>query len=37
VAQKVAGEWVRVLKSVSPSKLSPRSRLVPELGEGPAE
>lgn len=37
VAQKVAGEWVRVLKQVSPSKLSPRSRLVSELGEGPAE
>lgn len=37
VAQKVAGEWVRVLKQVSPAKLTHRARPVPELGEGTAE
>jgi hypothetical protein len=33
VVLKVHGEWVRETKSVLPEKLSPRTRIVPELGE----
>lgn len=36
VARKVDGVWKLEEKSVSPEKLTPRTSVCPELGEGPS-